>query len=132
MKKCLTCVFCLLGLLALLSGCAKAPESQEQGQMSVQIKDGKTVRTGTALDTYQLEPGQAGSITLRLDREAGSFSLDIYPTDQKDAPVYTGRELDSTSFQVFLSQLGEYRVLVTLKQFVGDYTLTWSTQEEAP
>ena len=42
--------------------------------------------------------------------------------------LYTGRDLDSASFDVIVEEAGEYKVCFTAREFVGDYEINWTTE----
>ena len=44
-------------------------------------------------------------------------------------PNYTGRDLDSASFDVIVEEPGEYQVCFTATEFVGDYGISWRTED---
>lgn len=128
----LLCVCCVL-LACLLTGCARSsrPAGDEQGRMNIDFTEGGMLRNGTAYNTYQVEAGQRGVISLRIDRKAGRIDVDVYPAIRRDAPAYTGRDLDTAAFDVILSEPGEYKVVITAADFVGDYGITWRTEDAA-
>lgn len=125
----LLCVCCVL-LVCLLSGCARGAKQagDEQGHMKIDVTQGGMLRNGTAYDTYQVAAGQRGVVSLRIDRESGRIDVDIFPTLRRDAPAYTGRDLDATAFDVILSEPGEYKVCITATDFVGDDSIAWRTE----
>ena len=87
------------------------------------------IRNGTEYDTYQVEEGQKGIISMRVSRESGRLDIDVYPVDSKDTPNYTGRDLDSSSFDVIVKEPGEYQVCFTATEFIGDYGISWRTED---
>lgn len=89
--------------------------------MNIDIKDGKTVRTGTEIYTYQVEDGQTGILSVHVSEESGRLDLDIYPTGREDEAEYTDRDMDNTSFDVTLKNAGEYTVRFTAGKFIGEY-----------
>lgn len=101
--------------------------SDESGNMNIDIGQGGTIRNGTEYFTYRVEEGYEGIVSVTISRNSGRFDLDIYPTDRKDDKAYSGRELDSASFSVILSECGEYKVRIAAKDFVGDYEISWKT-----
>ena len=99
------------------------------GTMNIIFGEDGMVRNGTEYRTYQVEEGQRGIISIRISRKSGRLDLDIYPAGCEDAPEYTGRELDSTSFDVIVEEPGEYQVCFTATEFVGDYGNSWRTED---
>ena len=87
------------------------------------------IRNGTEYDTYQVEGGQKGVISIRVSKESGRLDIDVYPVDSKDTPNYTGRDLDSASFDVIVEEPGEYRVCLATTEFVGDCEISWRTED---
>ena len=99
------------------------------GTMSIDFGEDGMIRNGTEYDTYQVEKGQKGIISVRVSRESGRLDIDVYPTDSKNEPNYTGRDLDSASFDVIVEEPGEYQVCFTATEFVGDYGISWRTED---
>lgn len=103
--------------------------SDERGHMNIDFGADGMIRNGTEYYTYPVEVGQKGVVSISITRKSGRIDMDIYPTDRKDEPEYTGRELDSASFSVILTEPGEYQVRITAKEFVGDYGISWKTED---
>ena len=125
-------IFVLLFLLlssAFFTACAAEDGSDESGNMTVEIGEEGVVRNGTEYRTYRVEEGYKGIVRVDIVRKSGRLDLDIYPTDSKDEPRYTGRDLDTASFSVGLDAAGEYKVRITAKEFIGDYGIDWKREE---
>ena len=99
------------------------------GTMNIIFGEDGMVRNGTEYRTYQAEEGQRGIISIRISRKSGRLDLNIYLAGCEDAPEYTGRELDSTSFDVIVEEPGEYQVCFAATEFVGDYGISWRTED---
>ena len=99
------------------------------GTMNIDFGEDGMIRNGTEYDTYQVEEGQKGIISVRVSRESGRLKIDVYPVDSKDTPNYTGRNLDSATFDVIVEEPGEYQVCFTATEFVGDYGISWRTED---
>lgn len=106
--------------------------SDERGNMNIDFGKDGAIRNGTEYYTYRVETGYNGVVSVSISKISGRIDLDIYPTDRKDDKEYTGKELDSASFSVILSEPGEYIVKITAKEFVGDYEINWKTEEIKP
>ncbi len=121
----------VLTVICSTSFCACQPDvtSDEIGNMTVDLGENGAIRNGTEYYTYRVETGYKGVVSVTISKKSGRFDLDIYPTDRKDDKEYSGRELDSTSFSVILSEPGEYKVRVTAKDFVGGYEIDWKTEK---
>ena len=91
-------------------------------------KDGM-IRNGTEHYTYQVEEGQKGIISICVSKVSGRLGIDVYPADAKDKPNYTGRDLDSASFDVIVEESGEYKVCFTAAEFAGDYGVNWRIED---
>ncbi len=125
-------VFFLLALVIFFAlipfaACASVGNepSDERGNMEVDFGDGGMIRNGTEYRTYQVEEGEKGIVSIRIFKDSGRIDIDVYRAGNKDNPDYTGRNLDSAEFEVIVSEPGEYKVLVTAKKFVGDYSISW-------
>ena len=106
--------------------------SDERGNMNIDFGKDGAIRNGTEYYTYRVEAGYNGVVSVSISKISGRIDIDIYPTDRKDDKEYTGKELDSASFSVILSEPGEYKVRITAKEFVGDYEINWKTEEVKP
>lgn len=99
------------------------------GTMNIDFGENGMIRNGTEYDTYQVEEGQTGVISIRVFKESGRLDIDVYPVDSKDTPNYTGRDLDSASFDVIVEEPGEYRVCLAATEFVGNCEISWRTED---
>lgn len=125
----------LFGLLLLIiicfAACSDKQDTTDKGSMNIDFDNGKMVKSGTEYYTYQVEEGSYGIVSINISKESGCLDIDVYRADEEGEPDYTGRDLDSMSFEVRLKQPGEYKVLVTAKKFVGDYDISWKTEDKA-
>ena len=55
----------------------------------------------------------------------GSLSLTIGKSG--NTPVYTGNDIESSSFTVYLRESGDYSVIIDANNHEGSYSLDWST-----
>ena len=124
----------ILYAMASLASCTNGNNtiSNEYGNMHITYGEDGIIRNGTEYYTYQVEDGYSGVVSVCIAKKAGRIDIDIYPTDRKDDKEYTGKELDSASFSVILSEPGEYKVRITAKEFVGNYEINWKTEEIKP
>ena len=124
---------CLLFVaVILLTACTNGkPDNRDdaKGTMNIDFGENGMIRNGTEYDTYQVKEGQKGIISIRVSKESGRLDIDVYPVDNKDKPNYTGRDLDSASFDVIVEEPGEYHVCFTAVEFVGDYGTRWKTED---
>ena len=97
--------------------------------MNIEIGENGVIRNGTEHYTYRVEEGYQGVVSVNISKKSGRIDLDIYPTDRKEETEYKGRELDSSAFSVILTKSGEYKIRITAKDFVGDYGISWKTEE---
>lgn len=127
------CALFLLAAIALsVTACTngKADDRADaNGAMNIDFGEDGMIRNGTEHDTYQVEEGQKGVISIRVSRVSGRLDIDVYPVDNRDTPNYTGRDLASASFDVIVEKPGEYEVCFTATEFVGDYGIGWSIED---
>lgn len=103
--------------------------SDERENMNITVGEDGIIRNGTEYYTYRVETGYKGVVSVGISKKSGRIDLDIYPTERKEDTEYKGRDLDSAAFSVILSDAGEYKVRVTAKDFVGEYEISWKTEE---
>ena len=104
--------------------------SDEYGNMNITYGEDGIIRNGTEYYTYQVEDGYSGVVSVCIAKKAGRIDIDIYPTDCKEHTNYKGRDLDSATFSVVLSEANEYKVRITVKDFVGEYEISWKIEEK--
>ncbi|MDD6816593.1 MAG: hypothetical protein PUE84_09125 [Firmicutes bacterium] len=97
--------------------------------MNIDFGENGVIRNGTEYASHPLEKGQKGIISIYISKVSGRLDLDIYPAEDREKPEYTGRDLDSASFDVIVEKSGEYMVRFTAADFVGEYQISWRTEE---
>ena len=124
---------CLLIAAAIsITACTNSKNDRNadtNGTMNIDFGENGMIRNGTAYDTYQVEEGQRGILSIRISKESGRLDIDVYPVDNQDKPNYTGRDLDSASFDVIVEDPGAYQVCFTATEFVGDYGISWRAED---
>ena len=106
--------------------------SDETDNMEIITGSDGPVRNGTEYFSYRVENGFTGVVSVVISKKSGRLDLDVYPADQSGESEYKGRDLDSASFSVILNKPGDYKVRVFAKNFVGDYEISWKTEQTAP
>ncbi|MDD6032359.1 MAG: hypothetical protein PUC47_02570 [Oscillospiraceae bacterium] len=97
--------------------------------MTIDFGENGMIRSGTEHATFQVEEGQKGILSFDISRVSGRLDIDVCRLGKEDDPDYTGRELDSASFDVIVEHPGEYKVCFTAAEFVGDYEISWKAEE---
>ena len=122
----------ILYAMASLASCTIGNNTitDEYGNMNITYGEDGIIRNGTEYYTYQVDDGYSGVVSVCIAKKAGRIDIDIYPTDCKDDTNYKGRDLDSTAFSVVLGETNEYKVRITVKDFVGKYEISWKTEEK--
>ena len=127
------CVLCLFAAMVIsITACTNGNQEAERdinGKMNIDFGENGVIRNGTEYASYPLEKGQKGIISIYISRVSGRLDLDIYPAEDREKPEYTGRDLDSASFDVIVEKTGEYMVCITAADFVGEYGISWRTEE---
>ena len=133
-------IFCVKFALVLISimclipfaACSGADKTGggTDGNMNVEIGENGVVRNGTAYETYSVENGYRGVISIVISKISGVIDIDVYHSGDESDSEYKGRDLDDADFSVILGEPDEYKVRVTLKDFVGEYEIRF-TRESA-
>lgn len=113
----------LLALACLLTGCGA---KREAAGMTVDIKDGRKVCTGTEQRFYRVEDGQTGELAISILREDGDLAIAVFPAEDPEHCCYRGSELPTSDFSVTLSGPGSYTVQIEADRFIGSYGLEWT------
>ena len=122
----------ILYAMASLASCTNGNNTitDEYGNMNLTYGEDGIIRNGIEYYTYYVEDGYSGVVSVCIAKKAGRIDIDIYPTDCKDDTNYKGRDLDSAAFSVVLSETNEYKVRITVKDFVGEYEISWKIEEK--
>lgn len=133
-------IFCVKFALVLISimclipfaACSGADKTGggTDGNMNVEIGENGEVRNGTAYETYSVETGYRGVLSIVISKVSGVIDIDVYRAENESDSEYKGRNLDDAEFSVILGEPDEYKVRVTLKDFVGEYEIRF-TRESA-
>lgn len=128
-----TLALCLLiAAVVSITACTnnkKDSHADINGTMNIEFGENGMIRNGTEHRTYQVEKGQKGILSIRISKVSGRLDIDFFPVEKKDKPSYTGRDLDSASFDVIVEDPGEYQVCFSATEFVGDYGISWRTED---
>lgn len=126
---------CLLVVaVILITSCADSSRNHSTDTnetMNIAFGENGMIRNGTEYKTYQVEEGQKGIISVRISKLSGRLDIDIYQVGNEDKPNYTGRDLDSASFDVIAGEPGEYKVRLTATEFVGEYEINLRTEDSS-
>ena len=117
-------------VMVSFAACTNNTISDEYGNMNITYGEDGIIRNGTEYYTYQVEEGYSGVVSVSIAKKAGRIDIDIYPTGCKDDTNYKGRDLDSADFAVVLSEMGEYKVRISARKFVGEYEISWKIEEK--
>lgn len=117
---------CLIPFAAC-SGADKAGGGTD-GNMNVEIGENGVIRNGTAYETYSVENGYRGVISIVISKISGVIDIDVYHSGDESDSEYKGRDLDDADFSVILGKPDEYKVRVTLKDFVGEYEIRFTRE----
>ncbi|MGN1347422.1 MAG: hypothetical protein ACI4VI_00635 [Acutalibacteraceae bacterium] len=124
---------CLLVVaVILITSCTDSNRSHSTDTnetMNIDFGENGMIRNGTEYRTYQVEEGQKGIISIRISKVSGRLDIDIYQVGGEDKPNYTGRDLDSASFDVIAEEPGEYKVRLMATEFVGEYEINLRTED---
>lgn len=131
-KNTKTVFLCLLLLMALfVTACTNGGGNTDgDGVMNVTFGENGMIRNGTEYFTYQLGEGQRGIISVSITKVSGRLDIDIYRVGSNDKQDYTGRDLDSASFDVIVDKPGEYKIRFSATDFVGDYKVSWRVEDK--
>lgn len=79
---------------------------------------------GTEEYTIHVPDGKTYAVLINILNQEGSLSITIGKNG--DTPVYTGNDVESSTFTVYLRETGDYKVVITANKHKGSYSLDWS------
>ena len=125
----ITLAMCFLVLT--LFGCGRGNGNYNQvtavGRVSSQTGTGIS-STHKLLDgreryTIHVPDGEDLAVRVSILNQNGSVSLTIGKKDTE--PVYTGNDMESGTFTVYLRESGDYSVIIYANNHEGSYSLEW-------
>ena len=129
----ITLVMCFLVLT--LFGCGRGNGNYNQ----VTAVDRVSSQTGTGISsehklldgreqyTIHVPDGEELAVRVSILNQNGSVSLTIGKKDNE--PVYTGKDMESGTFTVYLRESGDYSVIIDANNHEGSYSLDWDNSD---
>lgn len=65
------------------------------------------------------------NLAVKVDIQSDSGDLAITIAKDGEAPAYTGNQIPTSSFTVYLKEPGKYTVTVTAQKHCGSFSLDW-------
>ena len=126
-------VLCLLVLT--LFGCGRGNGNYNQvtavGRVSSRTDTGISSKhkllDGREQYTIHVSDGEELAVRVSILTQTGSLSLTIGKRDH--APVYTGNDMESGTFTVYLRESGDYSVIIDANNHEGSYSLDWDNSD---
>ena len=127
----ITLVMCFFVLA--LSGCSRGNGNYNQvtavdrisSQTSTSISSEHKLLDGREQYTIHVSDGEELAVLISILNQNGSLSITIGKSG--NTPVYTGNDIESSSFTVYLRESGDYSVVIDANNHKGSYSLDWST-----
>ena len=124
-------------LVFTLSGCGHGNGKGKQvtavdrvsSQTSTSISSEHELLDGREQYTIHVSDGEELAVLISILNQNGSLSLTIGKSGS--TPVYTGNDIESSSFTVYLRESGDYSVVIDANNHEGSYSLEWSTISSA-
>ena len=119
-------------LVLTLSGCGRGNGNYNQvtavdrvsSQTSTSISSEHKLLDGREQYTIHVSDGEELAVLISILNQNGSLSLTIGKSGS--TPVYTGNDIESSSFTVYLRESGDYSVVIDANNHEGSYSLDWS------
>ena len=126
-------VMCFLVLF--LFGCVRGNGNYNQvtavGRVSSQtgtlISSKHKLLDGREQYTIHVSDGEELAVRVSILNQNGSLSLTI--GKRGHAPVYTGKDMESSTFIVYLRESGDYSVIIDANDHEGSYSLDWDNSD---
>jgi len=128
-------VMCFFALT--LSGCSRGNGNYHKvtavgrvsSQTSTSISSEHKLLDGREQYTIHVPEGEELAVLISISNQDGSLSLTIGESDH--TPVYTGNDIESSTFTVYLRKSGDYSVIIDANNHKGSYSLEWSAISSA-
>ena len=129
----ITLVMCFLVLT--LFGCGRGNGNYNQvtavGRVSsktgTRISSKHKLLDGREQYTIHVPDGEELAVRVSILNQNGSLSLTIGKRDS--TPVYTGNDMESRTFTVYLRESGDYSVIIDANDHEGSYSLDWDNSD---
>ena len=129
----ITLIMCFLVLT--LFGCGRGNGNYNQvtavGRVSSQTGTGisSTHKLLDGREQYAIHVPDGEELAVRVSilNQNGSVSLTIGKKDNE--PVYTGHDIESGTFTVYLRESGDYSVIIDASNHEGGYSLDWDNSD---
>lgn len=120
-------------LVLTLSGCSRGNGNYNQvtavdrvlSQTGTSISSEHKLLDGREQYTIHVSDGDELAVLISILNQNGSLSLTIGRSG--NTPVYTGNDIESSSFTVYLRESGDYSVIIDANNHEGSYSLDWRT-----
>jgi len=99
-------------------------------QTSTSISSEHKLLDGREEYTIHVSDGEELAVLISILNQNGSLSLTIGQSGS--TPVYTGNDIESSSFTVYLRESGDYSVVIDANNHEGSYSLDWSAAPSDP
>ena len=129
----ITLVMCLVVLT--LFGCGRGNGNYNQvtavgrvsSQTDTRISSKHKLLDGREQYTIHVSDGEELAVRVSILTQNGSLSLTIGKRDS--TPVYTGNDMESGTFTVYLRESGDYSVIIDANNHEGSYSLDWDNSD---
>ena len=129
----ITLVMCLVVLT--LFGCGRGNGNYNQvtavgrvsSQTGTRISSKHKLLDGREQYTIHVSDGEEFAVRVSILNQNGSLSLTI--GKRGHAPVYTGKDMESSTFIVYLRESGDYSVIIDANDHEGSYSLDWDNSD---
>ena len=129
----ITLAMCFLALT--LFGCGRGNGNYHQvtavgrvsSQTGTRISSEHKLLDGREQYTIHVPDGEELAVRVSVLNRKGSLSLTIGKRDY--SPVYTGNDMESGTFTVYLRESGDYSVIIDAKNHEGSYSLDWDNSD---
>lgn len=127
MRKLLHALVAVLFAALALAGCGARPDFYTYMCVSEQDEHSFSMRYETCNGTkeYELRVPRDGTLAVRVEIETDGGALSVTIARDGCEPVYTGNEIPTGSFTVYLKEAGTYTVQIRAKNHAGGFSFDW-------
>lgn len=128
MKKVLCTIFIVL-FVVILVGCGNDDNGKKVMNINyITLDDGTSAKKydGQAQEFFNVTDTEPQAVKVTVNKISGELEIKIFNSEDETNMVYEGHDFPTDSFTVNVTDSGRYTILVTCKDFIGEYSFDYN------